>query len=53
MTRKHFLAIAEAIRHSINSPQERATIAKALSPALLAANPKFDADRFFTAAVGK
>ena len=53
MTRKHFNAIAEAIRISIPSRTEREAIAKALVPALRSANPKFSTDRFISAAVGE
>ncbi len=53
MTRKHFNAIAEAIRHNIASRAEREAVARTLVPALRAANPNFSADRFIAAAVGE
>ncbi len=53
MTRKHFIAIAKAIRSSIASKAEREAMAKALVPALLAANSKFRTDRFIEDAVGE
>ncbi len=53
MTRKHFNAIAEAIRISIPSRAEREAIAKALAPSFMAANPKFSINRFISAAVGE
>ncbi len=51
MTRKHFIAIAEAIRQSISSKVERDAVARALIPALRSANPNFDPRRFVEAAV--
>ena len=53
MTRKHFIAIAEAIRNSITSTTEREAVARALVPALRAANPNFNTERFIDACVGK
>jgi hypothetical protein len=52
MTRKHFIAIAEAIRTSITSRAEREAIAKALVPALRAANPNFNTKLLIDACVG-
>jgi hypothetical protein len=52
MTRKHFIAIAEAIRENIPNKAEREAVARALAPAFLAVNPKFSTDRFIAAAVG-
>ena len=53
MTRKHFVAIAEAIRNSIVSTAEREAVARALVPALRAANSKFNTERFIAACVGE
>ena len=53
MTRKHFIAIAEAIRNSITSAAEREAVARALVPALRAANPKFNTERFMDAVQGR
>jgi len=53
MTRKHFIAIAEALRSNITNAEEREAVARALLPALRAANPKFDTARFIAAAVGE
>jgi hypothetical protein len=53
MTRKHFKAIAEAIRNNINNrEQDREAFARALLPALRASNPNFDTGRFLDGAVG-
>ena len=52
MTRKHFKAIAEAIRQNISNKEEREAFARALLPALKASNPNFDQYRFMDAAVG-
>ncbi len=52
MTRKHFKAIAEAIRQNITSKEERDAFARALLPALKASNPNFNQYRFMDAAVG-
>ncbi|MGC2458488.1 MAG: hypothetical protein WA435_10895 [Gallionellaceae bacterium] len=52
MTRKHFIAIAEAIRTRISSKAEREAVARALVPALRATNPKFDTERFIDACMG-
>ncbi len=49
MTRKHFIAIAEAIRNSITNTAEREAVARALIPAFRAANPKFNSERFMDA----
>jgi hypothetical protein len=53
MTRKHFQAIAEAIRQNINDAATRRAVAEALLPALRASNPNFKTERFITAAVGQ
>ena len=52
MTRKHFIAIAEAIRNSITSRAEREAVARALVPALTQANPNFNTERFIDACMG-
>jgi hypothetical protein len=52
MSRKHFIAIASAIRTNFNNRTDREAIAKALLPALRETNPNFNADRFLTACVG-
>ena len=52
MTRKHFNAIAAAIRSNFINKTERETIAKALIPALKESNPNFNPERFVEAAVG-
>ena len=52
MTRKHFIALAEAIRNSISSKEERVAVARALLPALRAANPNFKTERFIDACIG-
>lgn len=52
MTRKHFKAIAEAIRQNIISKEEREICARALLSALKASNPNLDQYRFMDAAGG-
>jgi hypothetical protein len=52
MSRKHFIAIAQAIRENIHDKAQRQAIASALLPALKASNPEFNAMRFLDAAVG-
>ena len=52
MSRKHFIAIAEAIRTCILEKAQRQAVASALVPALKASNPNFNASRFINAAVG-
>jgi len=52
MSRKHFIAIAQAIRENIHDKAQRQAIASALLPALKASNPDFSATRFLVAAVG-
>ncbi len=52
MSRKHFIAIAQAIRENIYDKAQRQAIASALLPALKASNPDFNATRFLDAAVG-
>ena len=53
MTRKHFIAIAAAIRTSITSRTERVAIARALVPALGTSNERFNAQKFLEAAIGR
>ncbi len=52
MSRKHFIAIAQAIRENIHDKAQREAIAHALLPALKGSNPNFNASRFLDAAVG-
>jgi hypothetical protein len=52
MSRKHYQAIAEAIRLNIESKEMRALFAMALVPALKQDNSRFDQNKFITAAVG-
>lgn len=51
MLRKHYKAIAEAIRENIQSKELREELARAILPALRDSNPRFDSCRFLTAAV--
>lgn len=53
MSRKHFKAIADAIRENIELKSKREEVAKALLSALKESNPRFDANRFMLAAVGE
>lgn len=52
MSRKHFIAIAQAIRENIRDKAQRQAVADALLPALRGGNPNFNASRFLDAAVG-
>lgn len=52
MSRKHFKAIADAIREHIELKSQREEVAKALIFALRERNPRFDASEFMLAAVG-
>jgi hypothetical protein len=52
MSRKDFVAIAQAIRENITSKAEREAVARALIPALRAGNDRFNVQRFWDAAVG-
>lgn len=52
MSRKHFVALARAIRENIHDRAEREAVAKALLPALRESNPNFNGQRFLDAAVG-
>jgi hypothetical protein len=51
MTRKHFIAIAAAIRKSIIDRAQREAVAAALIPALRASNSNFNSEKFVNAAV--
>ena len=53
MSRKHFKAIADAIRENIELKSRREEVAKALLYALSESNPRFDANKFMLAAVGE
>jgi hypothetical protein len=52
MSRKHFVAIARAIRENIPDKAQRQAVASALLPALRASNPNFSTSKFVSAAVG-
>lgn len=53
MSRKHFIAIAQAIRENIHDKAERQAVATALLAALRGSNQNFNAARFLEAAVGE
>ena len=53
MSRKDFVAIAQAIRENILLIEQREALARAIIPALRESNPRFDSRRFITAAVGE
>jgi hypothetical protein len=53
MSRKHYKAIAEAIREGFNTRELREEVARALLEALRSDNPRFDSRRFMDAAVGE
>ena len=53
MSRKDFVAIAQAIRENIASSEQREALVRAIMPALRESNPRFDPERFITAAVGE
>ena len=53
MSRKHFKAIADAIRENIELKSQREEVAKALISALKESNPRFDVNKFMLAAVGE
>jgi len=48
MTRKHFVALAEAI-HTITDGEERENVARLIADVCRASNPQFDYSRFYTA----
>ena len=52
MTKRHFIAIAEAIRTSITDRAEREAVARALLPAMREANANFNATKFLEACIG-
>ncbi|GMU50729.1 MAG: hypothetical protein AMXMBFR31_29550 [Candidatus Desulfobacillus denitrificans] len=52
MSRKDFIALAQAIRENIKDAATRQAVAEALLPALRASNPNFKPERFLAAAVG-
>jgi hypothetical protein len=52
LSKRDFIAIAEAIRQNISDAATRRAVAQALIPALRASNPNFQTERFITAAVG-
>lgn len=53
MSRKDFVAIAQAIRQNIANKIEREAVAQALLPALRAGNERFNSERFLRAAIGE
>lgn len=53
MTRKHFIALADAIRTNITSKSEREAVAKVLIPALKQANQNFNVSKFLDACIGE
>ena len=53
MSRKHYKAIAEAIREGFSTKELREAVAMALIGALRSDNPRFDSSRFISAAVGE
>ncbi len=53
MSRKDFVAIADAIRQNVKDAATRQAVAQALLPALRASNPNFKPDKFIDAAVGE
>jgi hypothetical protein len=53
MSRKHFIAIAGAIRNNLSDRALRQAVATALIPALMGSNPNFNVTRFIAAAVGE
>lgn len=53
MSRKHFKAIADAIRENIQLKSQREEVARALLSVLREGNPRFDASKFMLAAVGE
>ncbi len=53
VSRKHFQAIAAAIRTGIASKAEREAVARALLPAMREANANFNAGKFLEACIGE
>ncbi len=53
MSRKDFIAIAQAIRENIASIELREALSHAIMPALIQSNPRFNSGRFMAAAVGE
>ena len=53
MSRKDYVAIAQAIRQNIAEAAQRKALAEALIPALRASNDRFSSSRFLAAAVGE
>lgn len=53
MSRKHYKAIADAIRENIQLKSQREEVARALLSALRESSPRFDASKFMLAAVGE
>ena len=53
MSRKHFIAIATAIRSNFDDKALRQAVSSALIPALKESNPNFNVSRFLDAAVGE
>ena len=51
MTRRHFLALAEAIRFAHLDPETRAVVAEAIADACSRFNGRFDRGRFIRAAI--
>jgi hypothetical protein len=53
MSRKDYVAIAQAIRQNIAEAAQRKALAEALIPALRASNDRFNSSRFLAAAIGE
>ena len=53
MTKKHLILLADAIRENITDRKQREAIARALIPALHAANPNFKTEKFLEACIGE
>ncbi len=52
LTKQHFIALAKAIS-KLSNPADRAMMLDALTPMLMASNPRFDMERFKKAAGGE
>jgi hypothetical protein len=50
-SRKLFVALAKVIQESIGSVEQREALARAIIPALMQSNPRFDSERFMAAVV--